>query len=36
MVEDLKELLAEKGFVSFEGFTDHGLVIDGGAFYDFG
>lgn len=35
MVEDLKKLLAEKGFMSFGGFTDHGLVIDGGAFYDF-
>lgn len=36
MVEDLKQLLTEKGFMSFDGFTDHGLVIDGGAFYDFG
>ncbi len=36
MVEDLKGLLKEKGFVSFGGFTDKGLVIDGGAFYDFG
>lgn len=36
MVEDLKRLLTEKGFMSFGGFTDNGLVIDGGAFYDFG
>lgn len=36
MVKDLKELLTEKGFVSFGGFTDNGLVIDEGAFYDFG
>lgn len=36
MVEDLKGLLREKGFMSFEGFRDNGLVIDGGAFYDFG
>lgn len=36
MVKDLKRLLVEKGFISFGGFTDHGLVIDGGAFYDFG
>ena len=36
MVEDLKGLLREKGFMSFEGFRDNGLIIDGGAFYDFG
>ena len=36
MVEDLKDLLREKGFMSFGGFTDNGLVIEGGAFYDFG
>lgn len=36
MVEDLKRLLTEKGFMSFGGFTDNGLVIDGGVFYDFG
>lgn len=35
MVKDLKGLLTEKGFISFVGFTDMGLVIDGGAFYDF-
>lgn len=36
MVGDLKGLLKEKGFMSFGGFSDKGLVIDGGAFYDFG
>ena len=36
MVKDLKELLTEKGFISFGGFTDLGLVIDGGGIYDFG
>lgn len=36
MVGDLKGLLKEKGFMSFGGFGDKGLVIDGGAFYDFG
>lgn len=36
MVEDLKRLLTEKGFMSFGGFNDNGLVIDGGVFYDFG
>ncbi|MCM1201252.1 MAG: hypothetical protein NC312_08470 [Bacteroides fragilis] len=36
MVGDLKDLLKEKGFMSFEGFGDKGIVIDGGAFYDFG
>ena len=36
MVEDLKRLLTEKGFMSFGGFIDNGFVIDGGAFYDFG
>lgn len=36
MVKDLKRLLVEKGFISFGGFTDLGLVIGGGAFYDFG
>ncbi|MCM1046595.1 MAG: hypothetical protein NC417_13910 [Candidatus Gastranaerophilales bacterium] len=36
MVGDLKGFLKEKGFMSFGGFSDKGLVIDGGAFYDFG
>ena len=36
MVGDLKGFLREKGFMSFGGFSDNGLAIDGGAFYDFG
>lgn len=36
MVKDLKGLLREKGFMSFDGFRDNGLIIDGSAFYDFG
>lgn len=36
MIEDLKELLREKGFVAFDGFTCKGLKINRGKYYEFG
>lgn len=36
LVNDLIQYLKEKGFVSFNGFKDIALNVDGGLFYEFG
>ena len=36
IIEDLKQLLTEKGFLSFEGFEYMQPIVEEGIFYDFG